>query len=267
MGRLILCYPKKAAKPYYIKNMNLHLYTIEELCYYLYDNIYFIDSSVINDELIDWIEKELELPDLSESLNKNRGNIKTFIMFILKYVGYIPNKDMEETGKLLSEMDEQSDFEKTMARAGHFIKAKKYAEAILEYKKLYEREENKQSEKLLNNMGVAYVKMFLFAQAAKWFKKAYEISNNPEIYKHYQYAAAMTTEEEIKSLSINLSENEKKIIRKDLEELLSLETYSKQKQLNEVINFKKENQIGQYYKELEQLLSEWKKEYSNMTLQ
>ena len=43
MGSLILCYKKKAKQPYEITRIHRKIYTIEELCYYLCNNLYLID--------------------------------------------------------------------------------------------------------------------------------------------------------------------------------------------------------------------------------
>jgi tetratricopeptide (TPR) repeat protein len=266
MGRLILCYSKKANRPYYIKNMNLNLYTIEELCYYLYNNIYLIDENVINDDLIKWIDKELELTDLSEALSNNRGSIKKIMMIILDYTGYVSNEDMEETGKLLTKIDGQSSIEKRMARATHLLQCKKYVEAILEYKILYELDDGNLREELLNNMGVSYAGMFLFNEAAKCFKEAYELSRNQVIYKHLLYAVAMSPKEEVlDNLKEYVNVDYEKILNKELENVLTSDTNQKLKQYNTVLNYKKDNQIAMYYQGLESLLSEWKKEYTKYT--
>ncbi|RDY32347.1 hypothetical protein [Lachnotalea glycerini] len=261
MGRLILCHPNKAEKPYFMKSMSLNLYTIEELCYYLYDNLYFIEESMISDELIDWIDKELKLTDLVQQLNKNRGNVKSLIMIILKYAGYISDRDMEETNKLLTEMDQQSDWEKSLARATHYLQNKKYVEAILEYKKLYGFCEYGQREKVLNNIGVAYAKMFYFREAARYFKQAYEFGNNQDIYKQFLYAVAMAPKEETEDIKEALDLDCEEALKKDLAMIESSECNIKLDQLNEVLDYKKENQIAQYYKGLESLLADWKKEY------
>lgn len=266
MGRLILCYSKKAEKPYYIKNMNINLYTIEELCYYLYHNIYLIDENVINDELILWIDEELKLTELSEMLSNNRVSIKNSIMNILTFTGYISNADVEETDKLLSKMDGQTSIEKKIARADHLLQCKKYVEAIMEYKALLEEVDVIQKEKIWNNMGVAYAGMFLFCEAAKCFEKAYEINANDDIHKQYQYAVAMGTKEEVLDIILEIQEHNNDELNNELINLLSPENNSKLKQFHDVLNYKKENQIALYYKGLEDLLGDWKKEYINLTL-
>ena len=39
MGSLILCHSKRAKRPYEISRVHMRIYTIEELCYYLCNNL------------------------------------------------------------------------------------------------------------------------------------------------------------------------------------------------------------------------------------
>ena len=61
MSGYILCQVEKAKTPYYIENISVNIYSIEELCFYLRHNIYLLDETIINVELCHWIRDELEL--------------------------------------------------------------------------------------------------------------------------------------------------------------------------------------------------------------
>ena len=56
--------------PYYIENISTNIYSIEELCYYFYHNIYLLDETILNEHLCDWIRKELGLERLYRRLYK-----------------------------------------------------------------------------------------------------------------------------------------------------------------------------------------------------
>ena len=53
MSGYILCQLKRAEIPYYIENISTNIYSIEELCYYFYHNIYLLDESILNEHLCD----------------------------------------------------------------------------------------------------------------------------------------------------------------------------------------------------------------------
>lgn len=56
MAGFILCRSKYAEKPYYISNMAINIYSMEELCYYIYNNIYLIGADLVDEGLIKYIE-------------------------------------------------------------------------------------------------------------------------------------------------------------------------------------------------------------------
>ena len=59
MSGYILWQGKRAKNPYYISNISTNIYSIEELCYYLYHNIYLLDETIINEQLLVWMKEEL----------------------------------------------------------------------------------------------------------------------------------------------------------------------------------------------------------------
>ena len=69
MGQYLLC-QKTAQMPYEIEEMGLHIYSAEELCYYIYHNLPMIDDSFINEALIEFIRKDLDMPVLAEKVSR-----------------------------------------------------------------------------------------------------------------------------------------------------------------------------------------------------
>ena len=59
MGSLILCHKKRAKRPFEISRVHMRIYTIEELCYYICNNLYLIDYTIVNERLCRWIGDEL----------------------------------------------------------------------------------------------------------------------------------------------------------------------------------------------------------------
>ena len=68
MGELILCSQQLAAMPYYIENVSLNVYSLDELCYYIKNNTCLLDADFMDDELCDWVENEQHLPDIAQNL-------------------------------------------------------------------------------------------------------------------------------------------------------------------------------------------------------
>ena len=55
MGSLILCHKKRAKRPFEISRVHMRIYTIEELCYYICNNLYLIDYTIVNERLCRWV--------------------------------------------------------------------------------------------------------------------------------------------------------------------------------------------------------------------
>ena len=99
MGSLILCHKKKASQPYKITRIHRKIYTIEELCYYLCNNLYLIDYTIMNEKICEWLYSELDMKelarDLLDLLQKN-GTIEQFVLRILEQAKIYSEPEMEQ---------------------------------------------------------------------------------------------------------------------------------------------------------------------------
>jgi len=85
MGKMILCRGKQTDKPLVIEGTGMRLYTAEELCYYIYNNIYLIGQDFINGRLIEFLRQTGE-EDLSErvrSLYEKKAGLAEILVTIL----------------------------------------------------------------------------------------------------------------------------------------------------------------------------------------
>ena len=83
------CQTKMAEVPYYIDNISMNIYSLEELCYYIYHNIFLLDETIINEGLCDWIRDELDLRKLYHALMNELQEfhgIGDFVLLILKRI-------------------------------------------------------------------------------------------------------------------------------------------------------------------------------------
>ena len=99
MSGYILCQVKRAKNPYYISNISTNIYSIEELCYYLYHNIYLLDETIINEQLLVWMKEELHLRRLYQRLYvllEEKKNIGEFILPIFKEINYLSHDQFRE---------------------------------------------------------------------------------------------------------------------------------------------------------------------------
>ena len=144
MSGYILCQVKKAGKPYFIENVSVNIYTIEELCFYLCNNLYLIDHTIRNEELSRWLEEELGLRALAA---KTRSHLKAtdslgeFLYPILKEINYLDYEELRALNNRLTQMAEESSEVRKKKRADCLVANGMYVDAIQSYQEILKNEE------------------------------------------------------------------------------------------------------------------------------
>ena len=139
MGELILCSQQLAAMPYYIENVSLNVYSLDELCYYIRNNICLLDADFMDDELCDWVENEQHLPDIAQNLRNIKaggGVLSEFTGCLMSACGYCTKEEQKQIRNTLQEMEHKSAFECGKIKADRFLENRKYVSSIAEYRKL-----------------------------------------------------------------------------------------------------------------------------------
>ena len=191
MGELILCSHPIAAMPYYIDNISLNVYSLEELCYYIENHLYLIEADFMSEELCLWIGQELDEKDLAQSLRSvllGNGSLSDFTELILRSCGYCSEDTIRHIRSVLLDMQNKSVFECSKIRADRYMESEKYVKAIHEYRKLLGMEEECKKNPVLegnirHNLGTACAELFLFDEAAANFLNAYRLNQNREYKK------------------------------------------------------------------------------------
>lgn len=188
-----LCLLGQAEKPYYIENIRTGIYSLEELCFYLYNNICLIDDSIINEGLCDWIRDELKLGKLYRQLYEQlekRDGAAFFVLPIFREAGYLTHQEMREFQEKLAKLEVQSEDMKQKLRADYLVKEKMFARAIWEYRQILGRRNpgklgTQFYAAVLNNMGAAYAGLFQFERAADCFWESYGLMQTKETFRKY----------------------------------------------------------------------------------
>lgn len=195
MGKLILCSGKRTERPYVLPASDYRIYSIEELCYYIYNNIYSIDESLFTDSLIDWIGTELCLTDRAEKLEllmRQRADFKTLITVVLCSADYYTETEIK---KFLADIDEirtMPPARRRYIKANSYLKRKQYLEAAAEYERILVSEEAadldpKAYGDVLHNLAIARLHIYGPERALELFMQAYERNRRMESLKQYLY--------------------------------------------------------------------------------
>lgn len=136
MSSLILCNKKRAKQPYEVSRIHCRIYTLEELCYYLSNNLYLIDYTIVNERLCDWIEAELGLLRLAEQLRtmlQKHSSEERFVMRILSSSSIYTAGELQQIQNILDRLKNQKEIERQKYKADNLLENREFEDAILVY--------------------------------------------------------------------------------------------------------------------------------------
>lgn len=194
MSNVLLCLGEYAKTPYYIEEDGRNIYSIEELCYYLYHQAYLMEDGFVKKELGLWITNELNLSAVGTEIAKLSGKteaLSKLVTLLSEQIGYYEKNEWEELLHEIGRNNKLSAKERKKYRADGFVGSKKYIPALDEYESIIREtrvDEIKLRANVYHNMGVCYTKLFDFENAANCFSKSYELIPNNDTYVSMLFA-------------------------------------------------------------------------------
>lgn len=275
MKSIRICYKKRAVTPYVIPTIGKKIFTIEELCFYYWQYAHLIDENAVDDEVIEWLEDQLDLGKTAQELRnaKMHGeDITEQIRIIFASITYLDPEEESKYLEHLSAMKNMSEFERSKHRADDLVRNCRYYKAIQEYRQLLQCEEAEDetvASGIYHNLGVAYCKMFFFREGSECFLKAFLKAPGKENLRKYKLALQLCEE----------PVQEDELVREfpssatmDLQVYEEIGKYKQMKgrrmdEFEQLQQKKKDGNVVEYYAGVEQILHDWKdacREYMNM---
>lgn len=197
MGSLILCHDRRASHPYEITRIHSRIFTIEELCYYLCNNLYLIDYTIMNSQLCVWLDEELGMEKLSAELKdviRLKGSVEKFVLTILKASKIYREPEMIRIQNVLEHLKNQKDIERQKYKGDNLLESGEVEEAILVYQAILNQEKDETVDekfygRIYAGLGAAYGRLFLYQESARMYDRAYQICQEKELIKPYLYAS------------------------------------------------------------------------------
>lgn len=202
---LILCKGKMAKMPYHVPYENHALYSLEELCYYIFHNIYYITEEFFSDALIRWMREEIGEESLAvkctEMLGENRTSLKDLVITVLCSSDYCKKEEVLEAVEVLDRMERLPFYMKKKIKADCFLKAGRYAKAAVEYRKLIQGSlavnfTAAEYGNILHNLGIAHFYSASFRESARDFKEAYAANRDIKSLEHYFFVLLIQDKQE-----------------------------------------------------------------------
>lgn len=282
MSGYVLCQVKKAERPYYIENISTNIYSIEELCFYLYHNIYLLDSTILNEEFCFWIRDELGLKKLAGKLytllDQEPLKVGDFILPIFKEINYLSLEEFRKLNQRIQQLAKEPEALRQKMKGDYLMEHSKYVNAIRIYQKALGMRLSSQEEQQLgsqfvgeiyHNMGCAYVHLFQMEEAAACFEKAYEHLHTMTAIRSLLCALYMEKGEkafENKAQEMGLQEAQKEQlleqIRREEQKLYETE---EGKMVQAAMEKKAEGNQEEYRKEMKEIVKQLTGEYHRST--
>ena len=182
MGSLILSKSHIDLKPYYVSEFGIHLYSAEELCYYIYNNVMLINDSFIDDRLLEFIEQS-GYKETSEKIRKWRidTSLLELLLVILSDIHYYNSAELNRFKDEAIRISKEGYGGIFKEKADYLVNIDRVYDAIKIYEKVLRSGESIAPDKLsgiYHGLGVAYTRLFDYEKAYVYYMKAYEISKN-----------------------------------------------------------------------------------------
>lgn len=206
-GRLIYSKDPVRQVPYYFNVSGVKVYSIEELCYYIYENIYSINAQTFSEDLFYWMENDLDEVTLSRGLRhlaKNEASVKDLVRYLMNFVDYYSAEESEYLMQIMEALANQNPTESKKVEADNYFRYCRYMEAIRVYNDvIYDMEHGAAEEvsrefkgNTWHNLGCAYTRVMNYKAALNCFKKAWRLNQNQDSLKSCLWAAQILQDEE-----------------------------------------------------------------------
>lgn len=271
MSGLLLC-GKRTTNPYYIKEAGINIYSIEELCYYLYNNTYMVGQEFFCDELIKFVSDELELPSLGQRLRQKidyKDTLDTMVMEVLTSVAYYSHDECKGIEETIKALGSKSKPERMKAMADMLLDRMKYVSAAKAYKEiLNNRDEVYETgfvANIWNNLGVVYAKQFLFEDSVNCFKMACDIDRKEEYFDNMVCSAIFSRNDSVLAdltaqyqIGEGMLEQYMKAIESNRKMMVREKDFM---ELKDKLKYDGRVELAVYNEDIRRVLERWKEEY------
>lgn len=188
IGRLIFTAEEENQVPFYFNLSGIKVYTLEELCYYVYHHIYAVSEDTFDDELFYWLESALKEKILVRHLRearKQKRTLKDYVKLLMNGAGYYTSRELEGLYRTIDEIEAQNPMESRKVEADNYLRYGHPLQALKVYKKVQALMDEPGSMAtrefkgvVWHDTGVAFARLANMKAAAACFRKAFDISGS-----------------------------------------------------------------------------------------
>ncbi len=200
MHEPLLCREPQAAVPFVIEAAGIRVYSLEELCYYVVNNLSLVDGTFCSPELCRWIAEEARRPEVGEKLSmllSEHAALHLTVGAMLSASGYVTQQQLRDVMTALASYEKQTPGERMKVAADRLLDHGRLQEAAFTYRRMLDEPEKYSVSMALwadiwNNLGTACARLFFFAEAAECFAQSYRRSRKESAARAMIAACLMT---------------------------------------------------------------------------
>ena len=177
---IIFC-GKSNTNPYYIKEADLNIKSIQELAYFIYNYAILISNSFITKNLIIYIGSSLKLPRLASDINEmfnKKANLADILTHILSNSNFYDDEQIGLFRRRLLRLLSLPEEEYILNAGDKLFNLKKYEKAISQYSKIY-----KTDNLALMRLAFCYAKLQFYETAANYLGELYRKTRSKDVLK------------------------------------------------------------------------------------
>ena len=138
MGKIILCTGRLAEKGWPLDDGRC-LYSVEELCWYVYEKITELDLEFFREDLFRWLDRECGMPETAAKLTRLKAEghgLKDLTVTFLCSADYYTEEEILALLRQMKELESLPEWQRRRRRAQKWQRQGYAAKAVKEYHRI-----------------------------------------------------------------------------------------------------------------------------------
>ena len=190
-----------ARHPLYIRKIGINLWSVEELCYYVYNWPALLDEDIISLRLTRWLTEEFNL--LAVSIRMEQGlkkgdSLSDFLMPLFQETGYLDASSLRRFSRELGILSEDSRAVRLKKMGDALVENGRFGEAEAVFRRAQEEGEDDPVFRALalHNCGTAAARLMEYEEAKQLFLRAYRLSPKKQYLRSLLLAMRLSMPED-----------------------------------------------------------------------
>lgn len=207
-----LCREEPVTRPFYIRELDLRIFSSHELSYVIIHNPLFVLEDFVDDRLFEFLRDQLDLGFLSlkmERLKQSGESDCDVLSVFLQEAAYCTQPELNQFRQQAAVLKKMQPAEYRKARADYLFRLGQYVKAANLYQRIVEMPRDASVNEtfigtIYANIGSCYARLLQFERALKGYEKSYFFCQDDSVLRQIYFLTVMVPELEISERSREL---------------------------------------------------------------